>query len=183
MMAKLSAYSDHSSFMRKRELSFEEFAAAEAKARRRLPVLAQDDQDIVDGFPHPKTSVCGALAYDSAAVGADGLEYRCGLQLGERGRAVGRIGARREDDSFADRAFWDAFDPTTAPTCSRCSFLPLCWGGCPKRHLDGSQADIDSEGQYWRTTLPRLIASGFGEQPPEGFAFSEADQFRPDLPR
>ncbi|MFF2619185.1 hypothetical protein [Kitasatospora sp. NPDC058046] len=68
-------------------------SALEETARSMLPPQARDTQDIVGGFPHPKTSVCGALAEGSAVVGADGLEYRCGLQVGEQHRAVGRLRA------------------------------------------------------------------------------------------
>jgi uncharacterized protein len=89
MPARLQAFSERSEFMRRHELTNEQFEALEAEARRRLPPGAQDDQDVVAGFPFPMTSVCGALASDSAVIGADGLEYRCGLQVGERHRAVG----------------------------------------------------------------------------------------------
>jgi uncharacterized protein len=178
MPARLAAYSDRSEFMRRHQLGHEQFEALEAGARRRLPLIAQDQPDIVGGFPHPKTSVCGALAFDSTVVGADGLEYRCGLQVGETHRAVGRLGAVGEPERFPDHDWWDAFDPTVLPTCSRCSFLPLCWGGCPKRHLEGSQPDIASESRFWRTHLPGLIAAGLGEQTPADFAFTEIDQFR-----
>ena len=188
MVAKLSAYSERSSFLRPHELDPERFEELQALAARELPPEAQDDQDIVSGFPHPKTSVCGALAHDSAVVGADGLEYRCGLQVGEPGRATGRFlgmpGARPGDptESFPDRSWWAGFDPTTLPTCSRCSFLPVCWGGCPKRHLDGDGTAIRSEGRFWRANLPRMVAAGFADQVAEGFEFTEAEQFRGGLP-
>ncbi len=178
MPARLAAYTDRSAFMRRHQLGHEQFEVLEAGARRTLPVLAQDEPDTVGGFPHPKTSVCGALASDSAVVGADGLEYRCGLQVGEAHRAIGRFDTTGVQEAFPDRDWWDAFDPTTLPSCSRCSFLPLCWGGCPKRHLEGSQPDLDAESRFWRTQLPRLIATGLGEQAPPGFTFTEADQFR-----
>jgi uncharacterized protein len=183
VVAKLSAYSERSAFLRPHELSPQEFDALQAIARVMLPPGSQDDQDIVAGFPHPRTSVCGALAPDSAVVGADGLEYRCGLQVGERDRAVGSL--RRQlpvlgqPDAYPDARWWDAFDPTTLPTCSRCSFLPVCWGGCPKRHLDGSTPEVQAEGRFWRHNLPRMIATGAGERLPADVAFTEADQFRP----
>jgi uncharacterized protein len=182
MPARLQAFSDRSAFMRRREVTDEEFDAIEEHARCALPPEALDAQDVVDGFPFPRTSVCGALADDSAVVGADGLEYRCGLQVGERHRAVGRFGSAQDDESFPDADWWKAFDPTTRPTCSRCSFLPVCWGGCPKRHLDDSRADLDREGRFWRHYLPRQIAAGFGERPPTGFAYSPVDQFRDGAP-
>jgi uncharacterized protein len=178
MVARLAAYSERSAFMRRRELSDEEYEALLEVARTKLPADAQDAQDVAAGFPLPKTSVCGALAPDSTVIGSDGLEYRCGLQVGETQRAVGRFGEQREGETFADGEWWQQFDPTLAETCSVCSFLPLCWGGCPKRHLDQSRVDLDREGRFWRTNLPRLIAAGFGEEPPAGFAYTEADQFR-----
>ncbi|MGA4837564.1 radical SAM protein [Streptomyces sp. G45] len=194
MVAKLSAYSERSAFMRPHELTPEEFDALQALARELLPAEAQDKQDVsANGFPYPKTSVCGALAPDSAVIGADGLEYRCGLQVGETHHAVGRVrttlplvavgtGPAPKPTEFPERAWWDAFDPTRQPSCSRCSFLPVCWGGCPKRHLDASRVDVENEGHYWRTNLPRLIASGFGQPVPEGFALTEDDQFRTGRP-
>jgi uncharacterized protein len=182
VVAKLSAYSERSAFMRPHELTPERFDQLQATARDLRPPSAQDDQDIVAGFPHPRTSVCGALAPDSAVVGADGLEYRCGLQVGETHRAVGRIRQSLpivgQPQSFADREWWEEFDPTTLPTCSRCSFLPVCWGGCPKRHLDGSRADVDAEGRFWRRNLPGMIAAGLRESIPHDHEFSMAEQFR-----
>jgi uncharacterized protein len=179
-VARLSAYSERSAFMRRRTLDDEEYDRLLELAREKVPAHAQDDQDVIAGFPSPKASVCGALAPDSTVIGADGLEYRCGLQVGERHRAVGRFAGGAADETFADREWWEAFDPTTADTCSRCSFLPVCWGGCPKRHLEQSRVDLDREGRFWRMNLPRLIAAGFGEEPPPGFAYTAGDQFRVD---
>lgn len=181
MPAKLAAYSEHSGFMRRRELSPAEFQAVEARSRTVLPLVAQDNQDVVRGFPYPRTSVCGALARNSAVIGADGLEYRCGLQVGEDGRAVGNLWSQVPDpaqDSYPDRNWWEEFDPTRQPSCASCSFLPVCMGGCPKRHLENSRVDLDTESIFWRRNLPRMIAQGFREELTEGFEFSENDQFR-----
>lgn len=135
MVAKLSAYSDRSTFLRPHELSQEQFEELQRIAGSMLPTESQDDQDLVGGLPHPRTSVCGALAPNSAVVSADGLEYRCGLQVGEPHRAVDRLGPQLtflgQPEVFHDRGWWDGFDPTTLPTCSRCSFLPMCWEAAP----------------------------------------------------
>src|SRR5207248_9209388 len=55
----------------------------------------------------------------------------------------------------ADDLWWQQFDPTGLPTCSRCSFLPICWGGCPKKHLEQDEHAIAEQGAYWRKNLPR----------------------------
>ena len=180
--ARLAAYTGSSAFMRSSQLTLKEFDALRASVREELAGQARvEESEVPDGFPYPRTSVCAALAKHSAVVGADGLVYRCGLQVGEEGRAVGS--ATRPDsiitgDIGSDGQWWDGFDPTGLPTCSVCSFLPVCWGGCPKKHLDCDEHAIREQGRYWRTNLPRLIAAaaGFADYSPR--EFSEADQFR-----
>jgi uncharacterized protein len=59
----------------------------------------------------------------------------------------------------------------------------VCWGGCPKKHLEGDTHAIREQGRYWRTNLPRLIAEAAGlggAFVPE--SFSEDQQFRTGLP-
>ena len=187
--ARLSSYSEHSSFMRKAELTLEEYDRIRAIVREHAagetPV---EESETPDGFPFPKTSVCAALANDSIVVGADGRHYHCGLQAAEPNRAVGTIHPPPKRqlpvlNSFAgptksDEGWWRDFDPTTLPTCSRCSFLPICWGGCPKKHLEGDQHAISEQSQYWRQNLPRLIAAGVGATADSNYVFTENDQFR-----
>jgi uncharacterized protein len=184
--ARLAAYSERSQFMRKAELRLDEYDTLRGAVRAEVAgATAVEEAEAPDGYPFPKSSVCAALASDSVVIGADGDLYRCGLQVGESGRSVGRLGgstriplplldARPADDG----PWWAAFDPTTLPTCSRCSFLPICWGGCPKKHLEGDQHAVAEQGAYWRANLPRLIASRAGQSVPPHFTFSEADQFR-----
>ncbi len=168
--ARLASYSETSRFMRRRELPLAAFDALRAAVRGALDGIAVvEESEVPDGFPHPKTSVCAALAHGSAVLGADGLVYRCGLQVGEAGRAVSAMPGAREGAApvGADAGFWEGFDPTRAPTCSACTFLPICWGGCPKKHLEGDRHALDEQGRYWRTNLPRLVAraAGFASGP------------------
>lgn len=180
--ARLAAYSERSAFMRDDEMSAVEYDILRAKLRNYANnQIRIEESEAPDGFPFPRTSVCAALARQSFVVGADGLEYRCGLQVGEKHRAVGRVTTEAAKDMlevYPDAEWWNTFDPTVLPNCSRCSFLPVCWGGCPKKHLDGDNHALDEQGQYWRTNLPRLIATRFGLQPLAGFFYTEDDQFR-----
>jgi uncharacterized protein len=77
-----------------------------------------------------------------------------------------------------DAEWWKEFDPTTLPKCSRCSFLPICWGGCPKKHLENDTHAIAEQSAYWRKNLPRLITAEIGVKVPNDFAFEERHQFR-----
>lgn len=176
--ARLSAYSAKSGFMRKVELSPERFDLIRARLRGHVsPEIRIEESEAPDGVPVPRSSVCAALANDSVVVGADGLLYRCGLQVGETGRAVGALGTTDAADA-ADTAFWRDFDPTSLPQCAHCSFLPVCWSGCPKKHLEGDGWAIAEQGLYWRHNLPRLIALNAGCEPPSDGAYSEREQFR-----
>jgi hypothetical protein len=60
----------------------------------------------------------------------------------------------------------------------RCSFLPVCWAGCPKRHLDGDAEAIAEQGAYWRRNLARLVAEGTGERLERDLTMDTASQFR-----
>lgn len=184
--ARLAAYSSKSSFMRAAELTLAEFDKARAAVRDRLEGTATvEESDAPDGYPHPKSSVCAALSRASTVVGAEGALYRCGLQVGEPGRAVGYLAASQDSpDVPPDAEWWSGFDPTRLPTCQHCSFLPVCWGGCPKKHLEGDIHAIREQGRYWRTNLPRMIARAAGiEGSYSPTSFTEEQQFRADESR
>ncbi len=183
--ARLSAYSERSKFMRRVELSIAEFEEWRAMVRQTINgEVGVEESEVPDGFPFPRTSVCAALAPDSVVIGADGDLYRCGLQVGEQGRAVGHLHGREatarqlpilvSDDS----TWWSRFDPTTQPKCSQCSFLPICWSGCPKKHLERDTHAVDEQGTYWRRNLGRLVVSGVGLEVPPSIELTLEDQFR-----
>ncbi|MDD9967451.1 MAG: radical SAM protein [Myxococcales bacterium] len=187
--ARLSKYSERSAFMRKVELTPEEFASVRRDIEDAVPETAPvqvQDPFKPDGFSGPRTTVCAALATDSAVVGADRNVYRCGLQVGDTKRAVGAVarkhrlpvlGADRDDG-----AFWEGFDPTTMPRCRHCTFLPLCWSGCPKAHLEGDEQAIREHGDYWRANLPHLVAADVGLTLPPDLVFSPSEQFKEGEP-
>lgn len=187
--ARISAFSDRSAFLRSRELPADTFEALRAEARAAIDgSIAVEESEVPDGFPYPRTTVCGALADDSVVIGADASLYRCGLQVGEYHRRTGGLGdlhpralpilADQKNDGADDATWWAAFDPTQLPTCRRCSFLPVCWAGCPKRHLDGDQHAIAEQGAYWRRNLARLVTEGVGEYLSTALVFDDTAQFR-----
>lgn len=159
--ARLASYSGASAFMRNHELTLEEFDALRAAVRAGLGEAERvEESETPDGVLRPKSSVCAALATHSVVVGAEGHTYRCGLQVGEKKRAVGDLSSPPPAiNESQDAGWWETFDPTVSASCSRCSFLPICWGGCPKKHLEADDHAIREQGRYWRTNLPRLVAS------------------------
>jgi uncharacterized protein len=188
--ARLGSYTEKSAFMRSYELAADEFDRARTEIRRLVGGEATvEEAESPDGFPSPRRSVCAALAKDSFVIGADYLEYRCGLQVGERHRSPGPI---RSAGSFhgipiaveqaggesTDREWWERFDPTTLSTCARCSFLPVCWGGCPKKHLEKDGHAIAEQGEFWRSNLARLVATNVNGVTPLDHRYQVSDQFR-----
>lgn len=191
--SRVSSYTEHSAFMRKVELTIEEYeeirAQVRGEAEKTVPV---EEAEVPDKFPYPRSSVCAALARDSIVLGADAKLYRCGLQVGESSRSVGALKMQGSTllpifgeglrGPSSDETWWRNFDPTALPTCSKCSFLPVCWGGCPKKHLEGDRHALLEQGAYWRRNLPRLVAEGVGLTCDGDFKFVEADQFRDGKP-
>lgn len=167
--------------MRAFELTLADFDTERAKVRARLDGIGQiEESEAPDGYPHPRTSVCAALSDASTVLGADKALYRCGLQVGEAGRAVGQLDPLEETSNpMPDQNFWEGFDPTRLPTCGHCSFLPVCWGGCPKKHLERDMHAIGEQGRYWRSNLPRMIATAAGfDDGALPVAFGDRHQFR-----
>ncbi|MCA1456993.1 SPASM domain-containing protein [Bradyrhizobium sp. BRP22] len=180
-LARISDFSERAGFLSHTKLPEEEFERLRERARHLVPDEATLDETTTRSlYPLPRTSVCAALADDSIVVGADGHHYRCGLQVGEKNRPVALRGADDKMTPGRDADWWTAFDPTLQPNCSRCSFLPICWGGCSKKHLEGDSYSLHEQSLYWRKALPQKIAWQFGVALEESaFSFTEADQFRP----
>ncbi|ARP67209.1 MULTISPECIES: radical SAM/SPASM domain-containing protein [Mesorhizobium] len=177
-IAKLTPYSTEVDFIRKTELAYAEFEAARDVVRAIVPEIYLDKTAALDRYPHPRRSVCAAIAEDSIVIGADGSLYNCGLQVTEPHRAVGQLDRESTAQQATQEQWWDGFDPTRNEKCSTCSFLPLCWGACPKLHLERDTASLDQQSEFWRTMLPRRLTSSLGLQLPTDFALTATDQFK-----
>jgi len=89
--ARLAAYTEHSGFLRKAELSLAEYDHIRSEVRKFLTEVEVPEPEAPDGFPYPRTLVCAALADEPIVIGPDKLLYRCGLQVSEKHRAVGNL--------------------------------------------------------------------------------------------
>ena len=177
--ARLSSYTEKASFMRKKQLSIEEFDSIRSEVREKLEEIGKvEESEVPDGFPFPKTHVCAALATDSFVIGSDKLIYRCGLQVGESHRAVGSL--NNSERKFPDSIWWGQFDPTEISSCSSCSFLPICFGGCPKKHLEQDSTALQEQSEYWRNNLAQKVSGFLGKTLIEEDPISEDLQFRPN---
>jgi uncharacterized protein len=179
--ARVSPYTERSRFVTKVGIGNEEFQSLRSFAESNLPLGSIEEPESVGGQARPKTSVCAALSNNAVVIGADQKLYRCGLQVSETNRSIGFLQSTPfkvlNNAPGTDAKWWDEFDPTLLPSCSACSFLPLCLGGCPKKQLERDQAALDAQSVYWRENLARLIYKTAGV-PGEKIVFGEQQQFR-----
>ena len=180
--ARVAAYTEKSRFVDRIGIPIGEFEALKKRAVPLLPMGTMEEPETISGYATPKTSVCAALSKNAIVVGADQRTYRCGLQVSEPHRAVGNLNSSpfqilSNQDSPSDDLWWDGFDPTTLASCSACSFLPICLGGCPKKQLERDQEALDAQSIYWRDNLARLICKT-ANIPEIPFRFGEQEQFR-----
>jgi uncharacterized protein len=181
--AKLTAITEKAAYMREIEISPERFHKIQAEIAEavRGDAIVKSCGMLSDSLKI-KNSVCAALAFDSLVIGADRQIYRCGLQVCEKQNAVGSINNISVENGVENKTeaglWWENFDPSSNERCSACSFLPLCWGGCPKAFLENNTQLIKEQCDFWLENLPALIAESAGIKGFTGFRYDEAFQFR-----
>lgn len=180
-LAKISPYSKGVDFIRSDQLLYSEFKQIVDRVRKLIPDHFFDSNTALGELPKPRRAVCSAIAEDSFIVGADRKVYNCGLQVGEKTSAVGSLDKHSGNSAEQTQArWWGSFDPTERPKCKVCTFLPLCWGSCPKLHLEGDDQYLDEQSEYWRSTLPKRILNSVGAT--TEVAFNESQQFKTGKP-
>lgn len=180
-LAKISPYSKGVDFIRSDQLLYTEFERIVDSVREMIPDHFLDANTALGGLPKPRRAVCSAIAEDSFIIGADRKIYNCGLQVGEAENAVASINRQADERAEQEQAsWWRSFDPTERPKCRVCTFLPLCWGSCPKLHLEDDEHYLDEQSEYWRNTLPKRILNSVGAT--TDVPFDESQQFKTGKP-
>jgi uncharacterized protein len=107
--------------------------------------------------------------------GPDGRLYKCVYDLGvhplSHGRLTGSAASNPTKGPF--RIFADTsggstdlpsaphdymnYDPCSNPSCSKCEYLPICMGGCPKTQLEGDNGYTDRFKRYWDANLDAML--------------------------
>lgn len=195
-LAKITAYTDKIDFIRKNDIGYSDFESLRDEIRAIVEDKYLDISSAVEDYPKPRKSVCSAIADNSVVVGAEGMLYNCGLQIGEVEKSIGKLKSSshagnqkvywmnnsRNDSSHRENVeFWNNFNPADMTKCKVCSFLPLCWGACPKLHLDKDQKYLDQQSEYWRKMLPKRLSASTGVRIPSTFELTHDDQFKGSL--
>jgi uncharacterized protein len=121
-----------------------------------------------DPFTRPHLQQCQAVSSHSYVVEPDGSLHKCWTEVGEDDKRVGHI-SKAVEMTGENSIRWLRFDPTRTLPCRECRVLPLCFGACPQRHLDGRPqemicdqirygVDQDVLNSYLKTHRPELLS-------------------------
>ncbi len=142
--------------------------------------VAPRDIEHLQIYPSTRRMNCAAVGDNSVVFGPDGLMYKCGLDVGVPERAFDALpAAGAAEASPAPRAGggkrspfvilgapaavgsqahpYDSYDPFTHERCSKCQYLPVCMGGCPKTWFEGNEFYLARRSAYWENNFETLI--------------------------
>lgn len=111
----------------------------------------------VVGFPPGRHYSCEALAYNSFAVSPGGGLFKCPLEIDDESKAVGTVSSSL-DLRNPNLLRWLSFDPFSIPGCGECLFLPLCFGGCPKKLFEEGEPGRRSACRFWSKRFSNLLS-------------------------
>jgi uncharacterized protein len=111
----------------------------------------------VVGFPPSRHYSCEALAYNSFAVSPGGSLFKCPLEIDDEEKAVGHV-SRPLDLYNPNLLKWLSFDPFDIRACGKCLFLPLCFGGCPKKLFEEGESGRLSACRFWSKRFSGLLS-------------------------
>ena len=100
--------------------------------------ITRNGLDIVGRTPQQRCNYCGADAYRTLVVNADGRFYKCWNDIGIEACSIGSL---KEGLKERPRLFdYMLYDATEDPECRDCQFLPVCMGGCPNKRIQNPHA-------------------------------------------
>ena len=99
-------------------------------------------------YPKPMGNYCGADYAQGYVIDAQGNIYKCWSDVGVMDRRIGTVrdwveSTKKMQVSAAQTqkvlAEYMLYDPTEDAVCSRCKFMPICFGGCPHSRIENNQ--------------------------------------------
>lgn len=109
-------------------------------------------------YPEPQINYCCADCTNAIVVDADGFIYKCWLDAGHHNLAVGNIKNIKCENE--ERLYqYLLYDPTLDEVCSRCKYMPICWGGCPRERMQGRRqcTQLKENFEKYMEYLPRVM--------------------------
>ena len=89
-------------------------------------------------YPRLKSNYCDADKYNGWIIDDFGNLYKCWSDIGVSKKSIGSV---LLDNSFITKTelleAYSKFDLSSESECSKCKFLPICMGGCPRKRAEG----------------------------------------------
>ena len=98
----------------------------------------KNDMPLASLYPKPMGNYCGADYAQGYVIDAQGNIYKCWSDVGVMDRRIGTVrdwveSTKKMQVSAAQTqkvlAEYMLYDPTEDAVCSRCKFMPICFGG------------------------------------------------------
>jgi uncharacterized protein len=104
---------------------------------------------------------CATRTHTSVVFDPEGYVYKCIEIVGNKKYAVGKLnddGVITEINNTLLNRYLFGADTFDHPTCSQCSYLPVCNGGCPHQRIEnefeGGKNDVCT---HYKGCLPELM--------------------------
>ena len=89
-------------------------------------------------YPSNNFSECAIRNKMTLTIGPEGEVYKCWEIVGNKDYIVGHI--KHDEFIITNQKLLNRYlygsDPIESSVCSKCSFLPICMGGCPHNRIE-----------------------------------------------
>lgn len=89
-------------------------------------------------YQHSPVSECAIRNINALSVDPEGYVYQCWENIGNKERIIGKLNTEGNlvniNQIELNRNLYGA-DPLSDPKCMKCSYLPMCGGGCPIQRI------------------------------------------------
>ena len=125
-----------------------------------LELLKKNGIKTIDLYPSNKITECFARHINSYLIGPDGSLFKCWHDLGNSEMCIGNIKDRVIKNPSIVSRYIIATDPYFDSNCRKCSFLPICGGGCPnERYLNLYISQNNNTCTIFKHRLKELITA------------------------
>lgn len=89
-------------------------------------------------------------------INPSGAIHKCGLTVSDDNESLGNI---REPMDLVNPNLlkWLSYDPFDVDKCCKCDLLPICFGGCPKRVLEGECPTQGHSCEYTKKNIDSIL--------------------------
>jgi len=164
-LARISAFTEACSGFAKQVSTLEEFYEVQFRWMERLRELgvAVEEHGLYQ-FPEPKLYNCGAVGHNGFVFTPDGEIHKCGLEVDDSSRAIGRLREPLQYDS-PQRERFSKYSPFQNQVCRECEFLPTCLGGCPRDRIEDHVVEVKNNCEFHKRFERELLMFHLGYMP------------------